>query len=101
MSDELSLQTQQALYWAGQWKQARTRSTAIPDDLDEKIDGLGEYEGEDEWGETYKTAIAPGRSGGRQVLYAVGDCADGVDGGLTDTVTQYIAADHRSSDLIK
>jgi len=101
MADHLSLQTPQALYYANQWKEVRGGSTAIPDDLDGELYALGPYEGDDEYGRTYKESIEPGLEGGRTVLHAVGTCADGVSTGLTQTVAEYNRADLHSSELIR
>lgn len=91
----------QALYWAGQWSRLRGTSDAIPDTLDWQLNGLGDFAGDDEWGEKYWEAVNPGKDGGRVVLHAVGDCTDGVGNGITETVGQVVANDVRTSDLIR
>lgn len=90
-----------ALYFAGQWSRLRGKSDAIPGTLDWQLYGLGDFAGDDEWGEKYWEAIKPGKDGGRNVLLAVGDCTDGVGRGITETIGAVVANDHRTGDLIR
>ena len=101
MAGHLWLQTNQALYWSGQWKEVNGLSSKIPDDLDENLYALGPYAGDDEYGRRYQEAITPGLEGGRTVLHAVGTCAEGVSTGLTQTVAAYNRADVHSAELIR
>jgi hypothetical protein len=99
MSDELALDTPQALYWANQWSSVKTSSTKIADDVDTDYYGLGPFAGKDQQGQTFTDAITPGIDGGRQALQAVGECGLNVSGGLAATVAGELAANTRSTEL--